>query len=131
MINWTTVQSTAFPRPYISLYRMQCQGVHLCICCTHSLVLASDNRNADALFVRGLCLYYDDNIEKAQQHFKHVLKMNPDHEKARETFKVRLAFDRFLHIIILRIYLSRDTRSPTCTYVIDTHYSPPQTFLHW
>ncbi|KAF6036840.1 DNAJC7 [Bugula neritina] len=50
-------------------------------------VLAFDKRNADAIFVRALCLYYEDNIDKAQQHFKHVLKMNPDHEKARETFK--------------------------------------------
>lgn len=44
--------------------------------------------NADALFVRGLCLYHEDNIDKAQQHFRQVLKFNPDHKKARETFKV-------------------------------------------
>ena len=51
-------------------------------------MLSIDNRNADGLFVRGLCLYYDDEIDKAQHHFRHVLKMNPDHVKARETFKV-------------------------------------------
>ncbi|XP_067934416.1 dnaJ homolog subfamily C member 7-like isoform X1 [Watersipora subatra] len=50
-------------------------------------ILAVDNRNADALFVRGLCLYYGDEIDKAQQHFKHVLRMNPDHTKAKDTYK--------------------------------------------
>lgn len=57
-----------------------------------------DGRNADALFVRGLCLYYEDNIEKAQQHFKHVLRMNPDHEKAKDTFKV------IVYVFIQRIF---------------------------
>ena len=56
----------------------------------YSSVLAHDNTNPDAIFVRGLILYYEDNIEKAQQHFKHVLKMNPDHAKAKDTWKVSL-----------------------------------------
>lgn len=44
--------------------------------------------NSDALFVRGLSLYYQDNIEKAQQHFQQVLRLNPDNSKARVAFKV-------------------------------------------
>lgn len=44
--------------------------------------------NADALFVRGLCLYHEDSIEKAQNHFRQVLRLNPDHRKSKETFKV-------------------------------------------
>ena len=35
-------------------------------------VLQADNMNCDALFVRGLCLYYADNLEKAYQHFQQV-----------------------------------------------------------
>ena len=44
--------------------------------------------NADALYVRGLCLYYQDNIEKAQQHFQQVLRLAPDHKLAITAFKV-------------------------------------------
>nr|XP_054751701.1 dnaJ homolog subfamily C member 7-like [Lytechinus pictus] len=50
-------------------------------------VLYQNPRDADALYVRGLGLYYQDNIEKAQQHFQQVLKYSPDHTKARLAFK--------------------------------------------
>ncbi|KAH3749107.1 hypothetical protein DPMN_183598 [Dreissena polymorpha] len=43
--------------------------------------------NADALFVRGMCLYYQDNIDKAFSHFQQVLRLAPDHQKARETYR--------------------------------------------
>ncbi|XP_078281077.1 dnaJ homolog subfamily C member 7 isoform X2 [Rhinoraja longicauda] len=46
-------------------------------------ILRMDSTNADALYVRGLCLYYEDCIEKAVQFFVQALKMAPDHEKAR------------------------------------------------
>jgi DnaJ family protein C protein 7 len=46
--------------------------------------------NADAVFVRGLSLYYQDNTEKAFQHFQQVLRLAPDHCKAREALKVLL-----------------------------------------
>ncbi|XP_060138063.1 dnaJ homolog subfamily C member 7 [Zootoca vivipara] len=45
-------------------------------------ILRIDSTNADALYVRGLCLYYEDCIEKAVQFFIQALKMAPDHEKA-------------------------------------------------
>lgn len=41
-----------------------------------------DSTNADALYVCGLCLYYEDCIEKAVQFFVQALRMAPDHEKA-------------------------------------------------
>lgn len=44
--------------------------------------------NADAMFVRGLCLYYEDFVDKAFTHFQQVLKLAPDHKIARETYKV-------------------------------------------
>ncbi|KAM6042586.1 dnaJ homolog subfamily C member 7 [Theristicus caerulescens] len=45
-------------------------------------ILRMDSTNADALYVRGLCLYYADCIEKAVQFFVQALRMAPDHEKA-------------------------------------------------
>ncbi|XP_013374742.1 PREDICTED: dnaJ homolog subfamily C member 7 isoform X4 [Chinchilla lanigera] len=45
-------------------------------------ILRLDSTNADALYVRGLCLYYEDCIEKAVQFFVQALRMAPDHEKA-------------------------------------------------
>ena len=44
--------------------------------------------NPDAVYVRGLCLYYQDNIDKAFQHFQQVLKLAPDHTKAKTVYKV-------------------------------------------
>lgn len=46
-------------------------------------ILRMDSTNADALYVRGLCLYYEDCIDKAVQFFVQALRMAPDHEKAR------------------------------------------------
>ncbi|XP_015273616.1 PREDICTED: dnaJ homolog subfamily C member 7 [Gekko japonicus] len=45
-------------------------------------ILRIDATNADALYVRGLCLYYEDCIEKAVQFFVQALRMAPDHDKA-------------------------------------------------
>uniref|UniRef100_A0A673ZCQ3 DnaJ homolog subfamily C member 7 n=2 Tax=Salmo trutta TaxID=8032 RepID=A0A673ZCQ3_SALTR len=46
-------------------------------------ILRMDATNGDALYVRGLCLYYEDCIDKAVQFFVQALRMAPDHEKAR------------------------------------------------
>ena len=51
-------------------------------------MLRFDSLNADAIYVRGLCLYYQDSIDKAFQHFQHVLRLAPDHDKAKDTYKV-------------------------------------------
>ena len=53
-----------------------------------------DPSNMDAVFVRGLCLYYQENIDKAFSHFQQVLRLAPDHSKALAVYKVRSAFGR-------------------------------------
>lgn len=55
-----------------------------------------DSTNADALYVRGLCLYYEDCIEKAVQFFVQALRMAPDHDKARLACRVSNAVDKSL-----------------------------------
>lgn len=52
-------------------------------------ILRMDATNADALYVRGLCLYYEDCIDKAVQFFVQALRMAPDHEKARLACRVK------------------------------------------
>jgi len=47
----------------------------------------NDSTNVEAIYIRGLCLYYEDNLEKALSHFQQVLKLAPDFGKAKETFK--------------------------------------------
>lgn len=42
-----------------------------------------DPSNADAIYVRGLCLYYSDNLDKGLVHFQRTLALDPDHSKAR------------------------------------------------
>ena len=51
-------------------------------------ILRLDNINADAIYVRGLCLYNEDNVDKAFTHFQQVLRLAPDHTKAKEIYKV-------------------------------------------
>ena len=50
-------------------------------------IVRSEPTNSDALFVRGMCLYYQDNAEKAFQHFQRVLQYSPDHVKAQGFYK--------------------------------------------
>merc|ERR1711874_44713 len=50
-------------------------------------VLQFDNLNADAIYVRGLCLYYEDNVDRAFSHFTQVLRFAPDHVRAKEIYK--------------------------------------------
>jgi len=54
---------------------------------TANAVLQFDNLNADAIYVRGLCLYYEDNVDRAFSHFTQVLRFAPDHVKAKEIYK--------------------------------------------
>ena len=51
-------------------------------------ILRLDNINVDAIYVRGLCLYNEDNVDKAFTHFQQVLRLAPDHVKAKEIYKV-------------------------------------------
>jgi DnaJ family protein C protein 7 len=50
-------------------------------------ILHVDKQNADAVYVRGMCLYYQDNVEQAFCHFQHVLRLAPDHQKAVDIYK--------------------------------------------
>lgn len=50
-------------------------------------VLRRDKMNADAVYVRALCLYYDDDIDKAVNFFTHCLKLSPDHKNAKITLR--------------------------------------------
>ncbi|XP_054156109.1 dnaJ homolog subfamily C member 7-like [Oppia nitens] len=50
-------------------------------------ILRFDQTNADAIYIRGMALYYTDNLDKAYQHFKQVCTLNPDHVKVKKVFK--------------------------------------------
>lgn len=50
-------------------------------------ILHLDNGNADAIYVRGICLFYQDNVDKAFNHFQQVLRLAPDHKKAMDIYK--------------------------------------------
>ncbi|XP_071792021.1 dnaJ homolog subfamily C member 7-like isoform X1 [Asterias amurensis] len=50
-------------------------------------ILVRESLNADAIFVRGLCLYYQDIMDKAIQHFQQTLRLAPDHSDARVALK--------------------------------------------
>ncbi|RZF47608.1 hypothetical protein LSTR_LSTR017190 [Laodelphax striatellus] len=54
--------------------------------------LQMDQNNADCIYVRGLCLYYQDNVDRAFTYFQHVLKIAPDHRKAMDAYKVFCQF---------------------------------------
>lgn len=50
-------------------------------------ILHLNKGNADAIYVRGMCLFYEDNIDSAFQHFQQVLRLAPDHKKAMDIYK--------------------------------------------
>ncbi|XP_037086026.1 dnaJ homolog subfamily C member 7-like [Pollicipes pollicipes] len=50
-------------------------------------MLRADSMNADALYVRGMCLYYQDDVDRALTHFQQVLRLAPDHQRARHVYK--------------------------------------------
>lgn len=47
-----------------------------------------DKQNADAIYIRGMCLYFQDDVDRAFTHFQQVLRLAPDHAKALEIYKV-------------------------------------------
>ncbi|XP_017855097.1 dnaJ homolog subfamily C member 7 isoform X2 [Drosophila busckii] len=46
-------------------------------------VMVVDSTSADAIYLRGLCLYYTDNLEKGILHFERALQLDPDHQKSK------------------------------------------------
>lgn len=47
-------------------------------------IMKIDTTNCDAIYVRGLTLYYSDNLEKGIMHFERTLQYDPDHQKAKQ-----------------------------------------------
>ena len=50
-------------------------------------ILHFDKQNVDAMCIRAICLYFQDNIDKAFAYFQQVLRLAPDHVKALEIYK--------------------------------------------
>ena len=50
-------------------------------------ILRKDNTNSEAYFIRGLSLYYQDNLEKAIAHFQQALRTEPEHKKTMAFYK--------------------------------------------
>lgn len=50
-------------------------------------ILHIDKQNVDAIYVRGMCLYYQDNVDRAFAHFQQVFRLAPDHSKALDIYK--------------------------------------------
>jgi DnaJ family protein C protein 7 len=46
-------------------------------------VLLIDRRNADAIYIRGMCLLKQGNPEKATEYFRQALQLDPDHHRSR------------------------------------------------
>lgn len=45
--------------------------------------MKADASSADAVYVRGLCLYYNDNLDKGLTHFQRALALDPEHNNAK------------------------------------------------
>jgi len=50
-------------------------------------ILRKDIQSAEALYVRGLCLYYQDSTEKAYKTFQQLFRVDPDFKKAKTVYK--------------------------------------------
>ncbi|XP_076459361.1 dnaJ homolog subfamily C member 7-like isoform X2 [Babylonia areolata] len=50
-------------------------------------VILRDALNADALYVRGLSMLYQDQTDRAFQHFQQVMRLAPDHRKAKDAYQ--------------------------------------------
>jgi DnaJ family protein C protein 7 len=50
-------------------------------------ILRVDKENADAIYVRGISFYYQDNMEQAFCHFEYALRLAPNHQRAMNIYK--------------------------------------------
>ena len=66
-------------------------------------VVQRDSVNPDAIYIRGLCMYYQDNVDKAFSHFQQVLRLAPDHQAAKTTYKVSRAIGELFTIGRVRL----------------------------
>jgi DnaJ family protein C protein 7 len=49
-------------------------------------ILHADKQNVEAVYLRGMCFYYEDNMEEASCHFKYALRLAPSHQWAMATY---------------------------------------------
>jgi DnaJ family protein C protein 7 len=50
-------------------------------------ILHVDKQNTDAVYVRGMCFYYQDNMEQALCHFRYALRLAPNNQRAMAIYK--------------------------------------------
>lgn len=50
-------------------------------------IIRKDSTSTEAYFIRGLSLFYQDNLDKSIEHFKQALRIEPDHKKSSNFFK--------------------------------------------
>jgi DnaJ family protein C protein 7 len=50
-------------------------------------ILHTEEQNADAIYVRGISFYYQENMEQAFCNFEHALRLAPNHQKALAIYK--------------------------------------------
>lgn len=50
-------------------------------------ILMFDKQNAEAIFIRGLVLYYEDNVDLAISHFQRALKLAPEQENVKKAYR--------------------------------------------
>jgi DnaJ family protein C protein 7 len=50
-------------------------------------ILHADKQNVEALYVRGMCFYYEGNMKEALCHFKYALRLAPNHPRVKATYK--------------------------------------------
>ena len=55
-------------------------------------ILVVDKSVVDAVYVKGVCLFYQDCIDKAQNYFQYALKLAPDYKKV-TFFYMLVSFD--------------------------------------
>lgn len=54
-------------------------------------LLKLDRNNANALYVKAMCYYFQDVPERATQFFLEALRVDPDHSKSRLAWKVKFS----------------------------------------
>jgi len=63
-----------------------------------------DQKNADAIYVKGLTYYYQDMSERATKFFHQVLRLNPDHKPSQKIIRVSsVYFNSLVHGVLYNI----------------------------
>ena len=85
------------------------------LCC--SAVLLEDRRNADAIYIRGMCIMRQGNPEKAMDYFKQALQFDPDHKTSRAAFRVCVCVHVRERCVCARTCVCTCVRVRICVYV--------------